>query len=804
MNSLTTRPATEWTAPSTVYQVGTATSYLEEVVTQHEATDNSGLSTASGFARSSYSSTVAASSRTAYESGQTFQTTSSESGDRHSSPADAGDFSRSYYSSNGATFKSWTTQADSSQVTSRASSAQTSTESSISYFTSSAGSHTASPGGLSSTLVGPSTTLRTASGTATTVTTETAGWDSITTTASTDGVATVFTTAYSTRTTSTTADWSSTWTTTHTTLTSANTTLTTIGTASQTWTQDVVSTNTATTNPRTDWLFDSILQDTVYLMSANRNAADFNCGQVLWTFSQTALPVTATTEGVFTDLFGSITAQSVTVSDFSKFSSTSAEVSKVTISLSTSSASGTAGNSYYTTTFSNGSSYAITAVTTTTYSASYSLGDVSSTISTWTSATTTDTNQPPATASSTIFTHSIPVTGYATADSAFSATTTTATWGDATSGSTTRSLVHSSTATTALRSSRAVTTDSILIESFTTTGTGTGTVRVLLGSVSTTSLRVYSTEATFTQPTYHPDLVSTVSQFVRSDHQDALDLTATRSDDMSVTRWTESRLNPRITARPTDDNMPALNEVRHQCHPFGVAGFGGIFTVSDLSVYLTTTQGMLSGSTFEEATLTPPSAISAIRGVSFHPVLSSFPFGGTGNAAASSLISAPSAMTGEISLALTWTSTTTTGPATSDTAITSALATHTLAVTSSISGQFWTAETFSINSNFRTEFPADPGGTASGGFVAGDNILGSTYQVLARAGCLRWTEYTGSQSTAAATASFTGSNGSVSTTLASSKAIVFTLENVLSASWSPDGNASAFSSGLHFTHQTAI
>jgi hypothetical protein len=85
----------------------------------------------------------------------------------------------------------------------------------------------------------------------------------------------------------------------------------------------------------------------------------------------------------------------------------------------------------------------------------------------------------------------------------------------------------------------------------------------------------------------------------------------------------------------------------------------------------------------------------------------------------------------------------------------------------------------------------------SGGFVAGDNALGSTYQVLARVGNARWTQFSSTQSTASLTGSTQGTAGSVSFTLPASHAIVFSMEPVLTASWSSAGAFSIFSSAAH-------
>jgi len=828
MNSFTTRPATEWTAPSTTYQVWQSTRLRMESASSAESasaafvsdTDGvtNGFTTSSRFASVHSQDSRTSVDRTGLSFSQVFITTSSDSFTSAGMPGTEGDYSRNYSLSHALTLVSATTQADSSQVTSRATSEELVSSSSIRYMSSTAGSSAGTTGTVSSTTTGPNTTLRTGSGTSTAYGSTTEGYASTVTTVSTDGVLSgIFTTASSTRSTSHSSMWSSTWITTYTTLTDQSTTLTQETTDQLTWSADITTADTATTHVRTTWLFGSILQDTVFLMSADLASSDYNCQAFLWSFSHTDLDATATTAGVFTDLFASTTGNTITIGDYRKFHSSSVALTAISVSISTGTSGGTTtqftsynGTSFETSTTTTvsttGSPGSVTSTVTytgnlsTTYSQSWSIDGVSSTLSTGTYTTTTDTGQPPATSSTTIFTHSVEVTGYDSSSSAWSSGTTSSTWGHATSTTGTHHILHSGFTTTTDVSIRSTTTDGLLFSSFTTTGTGTGTVRILLGSVSTSTVRVFSVRSSFTRLSYHADFHSQVSRYTTTDEAVGSFFTVSASDEFLATRWTEERVFPHMLARPGDDNMPPLNEVRHRCHPLGHAGFGGAFTASALSVHVTTTQGLASGETFTEESLIPPAAQSAVRGVSFIPVPSVFVLGGTERAVASSLLSVPTAMTGEISVALTWTSTTTTGTATSDTSIISRSATHTLAVTSAITGTFHTAEAFTFNSAWREEFLPYDGGIAEGGYVAGDHLLGNSYEVLARSGCLRWSPYTSTQSTAAATSSVTGSAGSVSTTIAASEAIVFTVENVITAAWSAAGQYSIFSTCLHIPH----
>lgn len=828
MNSFTTRPATEWTAPSTTYQVWestrrtmisatTADSTAVPYTTDSDGT-TFGMTTSSQWASSVLQKSCTTIVRTGASFSQEFVTTYSDSYTSAGDPDTAGDYSKSYSLSHGLTLSSASTLSDSSRITSRATSEQQVSASSIRYMSDTTGSSTGVSGTVSVTATGPGTTLSSGSGSVSTYSSTTEGYDSTVTTASTDGTLThVFTTVSSTRTTTHTSQWSSTWLTTYTDLTNQSTTLTQETTDQVTWSADITSAAAGTSHARTTWAFGSILQDTVFLMSADLASSEYNCQAFLWSFSHTALDATASTAGVFTDLFGSVTGKTITVSDYRKFHSSSVALTAISVSISTGTSAGTTthfsssnGSSFETSTTTTvsttGSPGSVTSTVTytgnlsTTYSQSWSIAGVSSTESTGTYTTTTDANQPPATSTTTIFTHSLAVTGYDTSSSAWSSTTTSSTWGHATSTTGTHNILHSGFTTSTDISIRSTTTDGLLFSSFTTTGTGTNTVRILLGSVSTSTVRVFSVRSSFTRLSYDGNFHSQISRYTTTDEAPGSFFTVSASDDFLATRWTEQRVFPYMLARPEHDNLPDLNEVRHRCHPLGHAGFGGVFTASALSVHVTTTQGLASGETFTEESLIPPAAQSAVRGVSFIPVPSAFVLGGTQRAVASSLLSVPSVMTGDISVALTWTSTTITGTATSDTAVTSRSATHTLAVTSAITGTFHTAEAFTFNSAWRDEFLPYSGGIAEGGYVAGNHLLGNAYEVLARSGCLRWSPYTSTQSSATATSSITGSAGSVSTTIDASQAIVFSVENVITATWSATGQYSIFPTCLHIPH----
>lgn len=801
MDSFTTRPPEQWTVPSTTYQVGSSTASTANFATGFGSTaipystaidgTTMGQTTASELGSGRYGVTVRASNRTSFQTGETAFTSASQSSTSAGSTDTGGNQSASNFSSSGATWLLQATENDTSSATFRATSSQRSFQSSISYASAGAGSSTALPGTLSSTASGPSTTLRTFSGTASSYTTQSEYINiSTITTGSGDGViGGIFTTESFTLATTTTSQPSSSWQTVYTVLSAQATTYTTAATDDVTHQNDITIAGTATSNLRTSYAFGTILQDTVFLMMGNRGPQDVSRGEILWSFSHGLMATDSTTAGPFTALYASTSAGTITIADYRKFESSSAAVTAVSISSSVVTITGTGSPTYQSRISSNGSYYSTSTITTTsgtstgtttsadtatTYSQSWSLGDIGVT--------------------GTSFTHTAYLSGYETSLSAWTSGTTSSIWGFQTSGTSTRPVVFSSTVTTTALSLRSTTADSILFSSFTTTGTGTDTVRIFLGSVSTTTSRFYSTDSTFTRATYPAEFHSTASQFVVTDSNAT---TITQSDSFAITRWTERRLFPNIKARPGDDNIPALDEVRHRCYPLGFAGFGGGFTASALSVHLTTAQGLDAGSTFEEVTITPPATAEAVRGVSFFPVPSSARFGGLAGAAATSLLSVPASMTNVVSIAATWTSTT--GPS-SATSVTSRFATHTIGVVSAITGEFWTAEPFTVNSAFRTELAPYYGGTASGGFVAGDNILGNTYQVLARAGQFAWTAFSSTQSTAAVAGSSSSSAGSVAITIPASHAIVFSMEPILTAAWSLNGIHSIFSSAPHPPH----
>lgn len=586
------------------------------------------------------------------------------------------------------------------------------------------------------------------------------------------------------------------------------------------------STVDQTTFVRTNYLFQD-LEDTVCLLNAGRDS-DFNLSGLLWTFALTGLDATASTTGRFSDLYQSASGNTVTVSDYKKFSTISVQMSGITLSVgSASSLDSTGGTVTYDRTSYNGSFYPDQSLTSTDSTGgthaytlppvmtestlrTFDLSGVSSMESTW---TTHSTNPP---ASTTIFTHEAVTSTYRESDSSWITGTVSSSWVSASSNSFGKHVLYQPATTTSKVSYRGTTADELLISSFSVTGSvtsvstdgtggtqGLGTSAVYLGMVKRTSSRVITLERTDTVSIWDSRFHREISQYGSTSSSgttlnnasatgtDPVPLftdvneqgeTQSWGDELNVTAYSEHRLGAVVYHQPINDNHPALNEARFRALPVGWCGFGGSFTVTDLTVARTTSEGLLAGSTFSGQHVSLQGIAEAAAGVSFVPVGRLLTI--AGGAARASIISVPSVMTSVISIAATWTSTTQTGSATSETAVTSRLATHTIGLADVITGDFWTSEALTVNSHYRADVGfGDFAG--SGGYGIGQNILESSYQVIVDAGHVEWTEYSGSQSTAALTSSASSSDGRVSFTVPWSHAIVFSAEPILTIKWEP-------------------
>lgn len=525
----------------------------------------------------------------------------------------------------------------------------------------------------------------------------------------------------------------------------------------------------------------SPLRNTVILMNEGKGAGDWNMGNVLWTFSRTGANFTDTSLSVFSDLYASVSGNTFTFSDLRMFSTSEIILSAATVGFSTT--SGTAGSGIITLT--NG--IASSGATSQTHSTGYAMGDVASFLSTSSNSSTAG--------SSTVYTHTDFVSGYATSGALpFTTGTSTGFW-SATSTSGTHKAWDVSTSTTVLKNSRVTTTYAGLASSHTITGSGTSTGLYFLGMVSyqlSTTLisRVALTENTYLNP-------FSVSVYTLSNTGEAYTQSTVRAESGGFTNITSQRAGLEIAAISPLHTMQ--EGVWFTVHPRGYLGFGGSFTQPDQAVYLTTQQGLAAGATFTTASLQPPSMTADLQngaGVTFFPVNPSNPPSLVGDGLEnSSMVSIPTSVVTAILVAATWTSTYATG---SSISTSSRLATHTLGVVSAITGEFHCAEEIQMNSadaNIGINGLFAP----VGGYAGGDNMMLAPSTVRLALGRVSWTDYSaGASSNTGATGSTQNTHGTVSFVVASGKAIRFSAEPLISAWWTTNG----FDENNHFTSTT--
>lgn len=562
--------------------------------------------------------------------------------------------------------------------------------------------------------------------------------------------------------------------------------------------------------------------DTVLMMHGGRNSDDFNLGDMLWSFKLSALGDTAESTGRLTDIFGSNGDATVTIVDFEKYKTNSIAVSEIafsqdTIATTTSIVTGTfpatstastattvyvyskggaAWKEYETctTTHVTGTGMATGTATTTgislaasntsTVNHTFSIGDVGTSLSTWTAGTETF--------SSTIFTHTVQITGYDETNFSWTSTTETAFF-NISSFSETRLALWNSTTTSMEIILRSTTTDSALINSYSSYMSGTDTSYFLLGKVSTATTRVYSFATTTSRKIYDSQFNEEARKYTTFSSYSLIGggngETYSISEAINVTHFSKYRALPQIRTTPdgldfyqfSADVLANMNRARFSVLPYGYAGFGGSFEASTLAVKFTVEAGLVSGSAFSGQSFQFDAlpTVSAYPGVTLFPVDPALSFGMDG-AARASYVTGLSGI-GTASVAVTWTSTTT-ATTSSGTAsqVTSLLATYTVAGVSTIGGTFFSEDNLSVNtgaSSFQLV----------GGYGVGDNNLGYPYTVFARSGYAQWTEYSAGQSTASATFSTSGSNGTVSFTVAGNKAIFFQFEPIFTCNWTGAG-----------------
>lgn len=560
--------------------------------------------------------------------------------------------------------------------------------------------------------------------------------------------------------------------------------------------------------------------DTVLLMHGGRGENDFNLGDMLWHFTLSALGDTASTVGRFSDLFASTGAATVTLSDYEKYRTNSIAISEIAFSQNTvtsttstitgtGTATGTASTgatvmvyskggaawSEYescTTTIVTGTGTAtgtaattgisLAASNTSTVNHTFSIGDVGTSLSTWTAGTETY--------STTIFTHTIQLTGY---DTNFSWTSETQTdYFASSSFSETRLALWQSTTTSMDIVLRSTTTDAALINSYSSYMSGTDTSYFFLGKVSTATTRVYSFATTTSQSLYDSHFNQEARNFTTFSSYSLVGggngATSSVHEAINITNFTKYRALPQLRTTPdgwdhyqfTGGVWETVDKARFSVLPYGYAGFGGAFVASTLAVKFTVEAGLLSGSAFagQSFQFGPLPTVSAYPGVTLYPVDPALTFDMPGAARASYVTGLSSI--GTASVAVTWTSTTT-ATTSSGTAsqVTSRLATYTLAGVSAIGGTFFSEDNLSIHSEESFQLV--------GGYAVGDNNLGHPYTVFARSGFAQWTEYSAGQSTASASFSTSGSNGTVSFTVPGNKGIVFQIEPIFTANWTGSG-----------------
>lgn len=548
--------------------------------------------------------------------------------------------------------------------------------------------------------------------------------------------------------------------------------------------------------------------DTVVLMHAGRNQGDYKLGDMLWSFSLTALPATGSTTGRFTDLFASESAARVTIPDYQKYSTHSVAVTAITSSNNTTQVStstrtapeiesdpsaGTAKTTtIISTTWMNGVTWneyetyfsgsetrrrpAISNISTATHTVS--IGEVGSSVHTF------NHGDPVSIGSLTHWTHTVQETVYDSVNSSWTSATVTAEFGSASSYSEPYLALFSPHRITIDILSRKTRLDDLLVPSWSKGMSGTDSFLSFLGSVRTSSTHVFGVASTATVNEYAAEFHVYVAIYETSSTQtfeNGGEVTSfTRSDGQALTHRTERRLTPEIWAAPFI-LTEGLNVAWFKALPYGYAGFGGDFTAANLDVHTSVAAGLLTGEVFAGQSVATGAlpTVSFYEGVTGFPVRTDFSFTLPG-AARASYISRMDGV-GTASMAVTWTSTTVSE---GSTLTVSRLATHTLAGEGVIEGDFWRQEPINFNSSGQFHL--------LGGYAIGDNNLANSYEVRIGSGFCQWTEYATSQSSATVTKSASGSNGSVSFTVAASNAIVLSVEPIFTAQWGGGGDVPFF------------
>ncbi len=431
----------------------------------------------------------------------------------------------------------------------------------------------------------------------------------------------------------------------------------------------------------------------------------------------------------------------------------------------------------------------------------------------------------------TAYTHTIQVWGYdgnfdgyeggAFWPSRWTSATTTAEFPGETGITEEADALMNSVITTITYNSRSTAVDVALISSFSLDHSAGH--HILIGMVEKSTTRVFGVSSTTTCATYHHHFWTEVDQYTSYSSsagyfhfpaesnanadgempqgmtyggENGAGTTIEVSHSVNMTYYVESPVSPGAWTRPefNTDNL-SLGVARHQVHPFGYAGFAGgsSFDVSSIGVYFTVTEHLFDGSHFNSAMTSGiagkcPMAL-ACPGVSIFPVDENLPVTIAG-AESARYLSGLNGI-GVASLAVTWT-TTTNATSGTGTVGTSRWATYLLAATEKINGKFFTDAEITFNS-VGNRFQL--GGFLQGGFGAGANAIGESYQVRCNGGFVRWGEVEEGDSVAGAIAETRSSGGTVTFAVDAGKAIVLTVEPIWSVSC--PGGLGCFSSAHH-------
>lgn len=532
---------------------------------------------------------------------------------------------------------------------------------------------------------------------------------------------------------------------------------------------------------KTDSVFHQ-LEDTVYRLSDG--GSEFLRGYMAWSMPHAGIPATTSYTGKFTDLYQPASGQSFTVSDYQKFFTNSLALPTITLSraatviqVTTGTGTGTGTETRSTTlTLTNGNAV----YTTSSWSKAVSLGDIGTSASLPTGTKT---------ATTTVFTHQVYLSGYATSGNRpFTTATSFGTWVDMTSQSVARAAWASSYTTTATRYSRAVTTDVVLASVQTVTSvTGTTSMHSFLGLSRQTTSRVIYQPITITDTQWTDGLGISLQKWASSTIQTYS--TDANKAETQVISWNGShnlsvftKLRRLVGTYSRALYPPAVDAAWMTTPARGWAGFCGTFTQTSPAIYLTTTSGLSSGSTFDDAfpaIYVETKDLYENGGVSIVPC-----HGSTGitldgiGLAQSSLISTPSGMESAVSIAATWTSTTTSG---SSTLTSTKSATHTAAMLSAVTGNFWTD--FPITFDSLADIGRNGPHASLGGYVAGDNRMGS-HEVRVNAGAASWTEFTaGASDASGVTGETSGTDESVSFVVSQGAAVRIAVEPIITVEW---------------------